>query len=158
MTQDELLDEIGNPARVLFVGGPRTGKTTLALELSQRHSRTVRCTDALLGTFDWSGCSAEAATWITADGEWIIEGAATARALRKWLDQNPGVALDATIVLTGQPFVELTKGQAAMNKGVSTVWNGIVIEVLKRGARVINAASPKPLRRESEATSAAAAQ
>lgn len=173
MTHDELLELMPTATRTVIVGGPGTGKSTLARALATQWQEswprtfpaadplalTLLCTDDLIGQFDWSECSAVAASWIERGGAWVIEGVATARALRKWLTAHPGEKLDATIVLTGVPFVELTKGQAAMNKGVSTVWNEIAIEVLRRGARVINAASPKPVRGSGEeAPEATAAQ
>lgn len=156
MNAAELLEEIGDAPRVLIVGGPGTGKSTLAHRIGP--AERVRSTDELVGVLEWSEVSVEVALWLCEPGPWVIEGVATARALRKWLAASPGTALDVVVVLTGQPFVELTKGQAAMNKGVSTVWNEIVIDVLKRGARVINAASPKPVRREGEGPQAQAAE
>ena len=75
------------------------------------------------------------------------EGVATARALRKWLTQHPGERFEVTVVLLNRAMADRAKGQDAMAKGVATVWNEIAPEVLKRGARVINAATPKPLHR-----------
>jgi hypothetical protein len=145
MTLKELLEEIGEGRRIVIVGGPKTGKSTLAHH--PRHfAAEVRSTDELVGVLEWSEVSAEVATWFDEPGPWIIEGVATARALRKWLATHAEAPLDIVVVLMGKPFVELSKGQAAMGKGVATVWNEIVIDVAKRGARVINAASPKPLR------------
>ncbi|HEX5865103.1 MAG TPA: hypothetical protein VF014_12760, partial [Casimicrobiaceae bacterium] len=99
-----------------------------------------------------------ASTWMDRDGCWIIEGIATVRAIRKWLAAHPGEPLDATIVLLSEALEERTKEQEATAKGVATIWNGIVIEVLRRGARVINAASPKPVRENGEGTEASAAE
>lgn len=157
MTPRELIEELGAAERVIIVGGPSTGKSTLA-NYPRDFAAHVRCTDELVGVLEWSEVSAEVALWISEPGPWIIEGVATARALRKWLAAAPGQPLDVVVVLMSHPFVELTKGQAAMAKGVATVWNEIAIDVLARGARVINAASPKPIRRESEAAPAEAAQ
>lgn len=156
MTPDELLEEIGAADRVVIVGGPRTGKSTLAHRLAS--PERVRCTDELVGVLEWSEASAEVARWFDEPGPYVIEGVATARALRKWLAAHPGAALDAVVVLTGRPFAELSKGQAAMNKGVATVWNEIAVDVLKRGIRVINAASPKRIRESGQESEAAAAQ
>ncbi len=148
MTPAELLEEIGGADRIVIVGGPSTGKSTLAHRLTA--PERVRCTDELVGVLEWSEASAEVARWFDEPGPYVIEGVATARALRKWLAAHPDASLDAVIVLTGRPFAELSKGQAAMSKGVATVWNEIVVDVLKRGIRVINAASPKPIRQGSE--------
>jgi len=170
MTHDELLDEIGNALRVVIVGGPRTGKSTLADRIAAKYLQrpeqerqampglSLLRTDDLIQTHDWSEVSAIAADWLETPGAFVIEGVATARALRKWLAQNPGTPLNAVIVLTAKPFDELTKEQSAMDKGVSTVWNKIVIDLLKRGAKVINAASPKPIRKGGQSSPATAAE
>lgn len=170
MTHDELLDEIGNALRVVIVGLPRTGKSTLADRIGAKYLQrpeqerlalpglSILRTDDLIATHEWSEVSAIAADWIATPGAFVIEGVATARALRKWLTQNPDTPLNAVVVLMGQPLVELTKEQAAMGKGVSTVWNKIVVDVLKRGAKVINAASPKPIRKGGESQAATATQ
>lgn len=156
MTPEELIAEIGAAERVIIVGGPSMGKSTLAHRLTT-HER-VRCTDELVGVLEWSEVSAEVALWIAEPGRWVVEGVATARALRKWLAATPDTQLDVVVVLMGKPLVELSKGQAAMGKGVATVWNEIAIDVLRRGARVINAAAPKPVRQAGEAASATAAE
>lgn len=158
MTPQELLKEIGEDAqRVIIVGGPGTGKSTLAHH--PRHfAAEVKCTDELVGVLEWSEASAEVARWIDEPGPWIIEGVATARALRKWLAAHPGKRLEVVVVLLSKPYGERTKGQEAMAKGVATVWNEIAPDVLQRGARVINAAAAKPLRRASESPQATPAQ
>ncbi len=148
MTPDKLRDEIGAAERVVIVGGPSTGKSTLAHRLTA--PERVRCTDELVGVLEWSEASAEVARWFDEPGPYVIEGVATARALRKWLRAHPTERLEVTVVLLNKPFAQRAKGQDAMAKGVATVWNEIAPEVLQRGARVINAAAAKPLRRAGE--------
>jgi hypothetical protein len=129
---------------ICIAGGPRTGKTTLAMQLvgdstvtdwgtpsatfggPRRSELFVRHTDDLIGKLDWSAASAEVATWLDEDGPWIIEGVAVSRALRKWRDQHPGERppVDRVIRLT-TPHVALSKGQAAMAKGEESVWQEI---------------------------------
>ena len=103
MTSSELVDEILalRRDRVVLVGGPLTGKSTLARALAPRYlpepEHQTRCTDELMGVLEWSEASAEVARWLNEPGPWIIEGVATARALRKWLTQHPGERFEVTV-------------------------------------------------------------
>jgi predicted GTPase len=108
---------IGRYDRVAIVGGPRTGKSTLANAV---RDRPVIPTDSYMD-LPWEDVPAkviEAAG--AAGGRFVVEGVQAARALRK------GLEVDAVIVMT-QPKTALTSGQAAMGKGVMTVfeeWRG----------------------------------
>jgi hypothetical protein len=106
--------------RVLIIGGPKTGKTTLATQMGGGRS-----TDEVMD-MGWSESSQEVSTWLDNPGPWIIEGVTLPRALRKWRDRNPGQPppVDKVILLT-KPRVPLAKGQAAMSKGVDTVMSEI---------------------------------
>jgi dephospho-CoA kinase len=117
--------------RIIIVGSPRCGKTTMAEMLGMDLCVEPRCTDSLIGE-GWSEASAQVATWFDEPGPWIVEGVATARALRKWLKANPGAPADL-ILLMIEPVVEQTPGQAAMGKGVLTVWNDVVPTLRARG-------------------------
>jgi len=157
VTPEQLVNEVEAAQCIVIVGGPSTGKSTLAHRL--KPSERVRCTDELVGVLEWSEASAEVARWLDEPGPWVIEGVATARALRKWLLANPGKPLPCTVVLMARPLVELSKGQAAMGKGVATVWNEIAPDVLARGARVVrNDGPPAEQVRESREGSAAPPQ
>jgi len=118
--------------RICIIGGPRTGKTTLANTMSN-----VLHTDDLIELFDWSGVSEHVAMdWFARPGPWVIEGVAVVRALRKWLKSNAdGVPCERIIVLT-EPHVELSKGQATMAKGHAKVWNEVRPLLLARGVVV----------------------
>jgi hypothetical protein len=114
----------------MIAGGPRTGKTTLAATLGAHRS-----TDELLA-MPWSAVSDHVAS------EWIgkipvIEGVATARALRKWLARNPTGKPCDTVYYLATPRVELSKGQLTMAKGVHTVWSEIVGELVARGVVIV---------------------
>ena len=118
--------------RTLIIGGPKTGKTTL----SQSYACPVRHTDDLIGKLDWSAASAEVATWFDAPGPWCIEGVAVVRALRKWLATHPdGTPADRILFLT-EPKIPVTAGQAAMTKGIDTVWEEIEGDLLLRGVDI----------------------
>jgi hypothetical protein len=125
--------------RVVILGGPKTGKTTLANHLAHQHafdelSRTglhadvvpPRHTDDLID-LGWSAGSQRIADeWLTQPGPWIIEGVACSRALRKWRAAHPDEPppVDRVIRLT-TPYVALSSRQAGMAKGEEHVWQEI---------------------------------
>ncbi len=115
----------------VIVGGPKTGKTTLADSLG----KTVRRTDALIGHLEWSELSEQVSHWFDEPGEWVIEGVATVRAIRKWLARDTG-PFPAEIILLTEPAVPRTPRQEAMAKGVETVWNQIKGELVERGTSI----------------------
>lgn len=99
--------------KVAIIGGPKCGKTTLAKTVKDR---TVYHADSLIDKLGWSDISAEIAREVNAhEGKLVVEGTAVVRALRK------GAKVDAVIMLE-QPKVEQTKGQAAMQKAVKTIF------------------------------------
>lgn len=112
---------------IVIVGGPKTGKTTLADSLG----KTVRHTDELIGQLPWSEASEQVSHWFDEPGEWVVEGVATARAIRKWLVRELG-PFPAGIVFIAEAKVPLIPGQEAMLKGVHTVWEEIVPELERR--------------------------
>jgi hypothetical protein len=116
--------------RIVILGGPRTGKTTLANKMAPLDAIVpagfglVRHTDDLIG-LGWSeGSQHIADEWLTQPGPWIIEGVACSRALRKWREAHAGEPppVDRVIRLT-TPHVALEGGQIAMMKGEHTVWS-----------------------------------
>lgn len=108
--------------RTAIVGGPRSGKTTYAGNLTTKEklgfARPVVHTDDFIGL----GWEAQPEAIITAcraaeaaGKGFILEGVTAARALRK------GLLVDEVIYLHGSR-VELTPKQDAMRKGVRTVF------------------------------------
>lgn len=131
------------PKRIIILGGPRVGKTTLSKLLKDElQISTLRHSDDIkhLG---WSEASAEASKWFSGDGEWICEGVQMARALRKWLLDNPDAKLDVDILILHRPFEALIKGQESMTKGVFTVFREIEAELKRRGARIAQIDKPE---------------
>jgi hypothetical protein len=111
--------------RVLVIGGPKVGKTTLGMAIGKRLCIPVMHCDSLIDFFDWSGVSKEIAdSWMCRE-QWIIEGCAGIRALRKRLIAFPTEKPCELIVYVHEPFLPLSKGQASLNKGVGSVWNDI---------------------------------
>jgi hypothetical protein len=84
----------------------------------------------------WSESSAKAAEWLALPGNWIVEGAAACRALRKWLKAHPGQPLNAEVVILRHPFVPLSKAQLVMAKGVFTVLHEIMPDMIRRNITI----------------------
>jgi phage-related protein (TIGR01555 family) len=133
----DICDMLSAHPRCVIAGGPRTGKSTLAVRAGERYGRQVRYADSLVGSHEWSDASAEVATWLDDPGDWIVEGVATPRALRKWLAANPGKKLDATVVWLRKPIQVQSKGQQSMTRGVEAVWRAVKQELDKRGVTII---------------------
>lgn len=131
---DAVVAAMADAPRVVVCGGPRCGKTAVAVRASERYGRPVLYGDALIGSLPWSEASLEVSSWFDFEGEWIIEGVVCARALRKWLVRNAAVLLYCVGEGDEPPFrvVRLTDGvhersrpQDGMAKGEATVWDEI---------------------------------
>ncbi len=124
------------PSRVVIAGGPRSGKSTLAQNISRGGRIRVRGTDELLA-LDWHDSSLVASSWFEYPGPWICEGVAMPRALRKWLARNPNEAPADLIVWANEAASPRVPGQESMAKGCATVWREILPELERRGVRVV---------------------
>ena len=71
--------------RIAICGWPGTGKTTLAERLALETGLPLRSTDGV----EWHEASGIVAGWMYAP-EWIIEGVAVPRALRRYRELHPG--------------------------------------------------------------------
>ncbi len=117
--------------KIAIVGSPKSGKTTFSSSLVGN----IKHTDDLI-SLGWSEASEKASFWFDENID-VVEGVAVPRALRKWLERNKtGKPVDKIIILVNAPFCELSKGQAIMAKGIVTVWNEIVGELLSRGVEI----------------------
>lgn len=123
--------------RLVIIGPPKAGKTTLAGEMAKSSGAELRHTDDLIGELDWSGCSALIASdWFAQPGPWIIEGVAAVRALRKWLASNgDGKPCDKIIALS-KSWVELTPRQAGMASACAGIWGTIRGQLRARGVTI----------------------
>lgn len=132
------LETLRAGGRVLIMGAPRVGKTTLAESIRETFDGDkliTRHTDELVGKMPWSQASDEVVSWIRTPGPWVIEGVAAVRAVRKWLDQFPGLPAEVIFWAT-QPRAERTPKQESMAKGCATIWKPVRDEIASRGATV----------------------
>lgn len=128
--------------RILIIGGPKTGKTTMATQLAQTLQVKLRHTDALIAdNIAWPEMSERVSRWLEAAGPWIIEGVALPRALRKWIAAHPSGKPCEVIYWLAKPVADRSLGQVTMSKAVQTVWKLVLPELLKRGVEVRNVES-----------------
>lgn len=132
--------------KIVITGGPLTGKTTLA-ELMRGEGSRVRAmysTD-IFKHMSWSDQSLEVARMFSDKelgvppdvDDWIVEGTAAVRGLRKWMSlKSRGRPCDVVVYLT-QQFGEPNSGHRSMKKGCDTIFSEITPNLLARGVRVL---------------------
>jgi hypothetical protein len=125
------------PGGVVIVGGPKSGKSTIASVAAERFKIRARYGDNLIGQMGWSAMSDTVAEWFDAPGKWIVEGVVTVRAIRKWLSFHPDETPPFTIIVLSGSIQKRSPGQSAMAAGVTTIWNEIQPELEARGATVV---------------------
>lgn len=124
-------------SRIVIVGGPGTGKTTLALALGSKYNTPIKHTDSLIDTMGWSEVSTEVSRWFDLPGPWLVEGVATVRALRKWLQGHSSGTKPADIVIfLGSPQKARTAQQRAMATGCDTIWQQVEPGLLELGVEI----------------------
>ena len=131
-----ILSTSASAGRVLVAGGPRTGKTTLSDRLEAK-GIPVYHTDALIGSHEWSEASAEVARWLEEPGPWVVEGVSSVRAARKFMAKHPDKKPCDLFVWVRGAKVDRTPGQAAMARGVATIFAGIRPELERRGVKIL---------------------
>jgi len=131
-------DAASTPAsmRVAVVGGPRAGKTTLALGIAWKlGGLAVRHADDLI-SLGWSDASALLAQEMLASDGGIFEGVAVVRGLRKALAISARAPVDALVILP-DAHEPLTPEQRAMWSAQGTILAGILPELERRGVRIV---------------------
>lgn len=123
--------------KLIIIGGPSTGKTTMANALAEAKGIACFHSDDLIGRYDWSEASQFICDqWLTLPGPWVMEGVAVVRGLRKWLRANPTGVPCTGIIWLDQPHEELNNRQKGMAKGCLSIWNEIKDEVIRRGVEL----------------------
>lgn len=117
--------------RILIIGGPRCGKTTYARDLSMRTGVDTEHYDWLIDRYDWSEISDMIAEGLSDKGDWIREGVAAVRGLRKWLKRNDGIP-PFKIVVLNTPRIPMTPEQRRMHTGTTTIIDEVMAEVDRR--------------------------
>jgi broad-specificity NMP kinase len=132
-----------DPDRIVIVGGPKVGKSTLAAKFALE-GYEIKATDDLVKprepgghSIEWSQLSDEVATWYSRPGRWVVEGVAAPRALRKWLrSHSTGTPCDL-LLIGSHPREKLKKrGQITMTAAVKLVLSEILPELRARGVTV----------------------
>jgi len=129
-----------NLKHIVIAGVPRSGKTTVSDTLEMiLEGVTSRHTDSLMTkSLTWSETSAEVVKWFDdVSDSWIIEGTATVRALRKWMNSNKTGKPCDIVFWFNEPVVFLEKGQATMRKGCFTIFCEIEKELMNRKVEII---------------------
>ena len=122
---EAIVAAMADAPRIVVCGGPRCGKTSIAVRASERYGRPVLYGDALIGQLPWSEATLEVSRWFDVEGEWIVEGVVCVRALRKWLARNPGVEPPFRVLRLTVGVHELSDAHSGMAKGEATIWDEI---------------------------------
>ena len=129
--------------RIAITGGPGAGKTTYANRLAEKLGVEVIHTDDYI-PMGWSEASLHAADVMSKPTTVITEGVAVPRALRKMLEARPEVKpVDEVVIVQRAGASTLTKDQAAMAKGVSTVLSEIRPALQKLGVEFKTVVEPE---------------
>src|SRR5690348_5008412 len=124
--------------KVCIIGGPRSGKSTLA----NSYGAPVFCADpinlvkdVLKGVtylpegINWDSQSHYICkNWFSMEGDWVIEGVGVVRALRKWIKyySNKPPCYNIVYIMDQHPKAgHLLVGQESMRSGIETVWSEI---------------------------------
>lgn len=126
--------------RIIILGGPRTGKTTLASRVALDCGiKVVYHTDALIPGRNWADQGEAALNLLcrahTDHEQFVYEGVLAVRALSRWLKTQPGKPCDRVIVLT-VPKVPQSPEQQRFMKGIMTQFQPLVPALRALGVEI----------------------
>lgn len=134
--------EVNGAERIGIVGGPNSGKTTLATALAEELGWPHLETDELLKIDPrpaWSEMSLIIANeWLSGDTTMVIEGTPLARAIRKAIKLRGDHGLDLIVRIEGTFERNPPPGRVSMRKGIDTVWAEIAPKVNRLKTEVVN--------------------
>jgi hypothetical protein len=123
--------------RIVIVGGPLHGKSTLAASLGlpvycgdprstvrEPRAGVTYLPEGLPMAGDDGPAQWIVDHWLTRPGPWVVEGWIMARTLRRWVQTRREKPCDRVIVLT-TPKVPQTPRQLSITRGVATVWQQV---------------------------------
>lgn len=108
--------------KLLIIGLPRAGKTTLSEERRTQCEGMVMVihTDDLISKYEWSVFSDKVCDLLKQPGPWIIEGCSAVRGLRKYLRE--GNKVDFEVVWLDKLYVPLTGKQRGFAGSLVSIW------------------------------------
>ena len=125
-------------ARIVVIGGPRTGKTTYATKLARQlgvhlastGKRTeaeggLVSTDNYIGRGTWGEVPDHIIKDLRQRESFVLEGTQAARVLRRWLTQNPDEPRIDKVLVFNRAWVPRNPHQESMAKGVKTVFRDL---------------------------------
>jgi hypothetical protein len=118
-------------SRIVIVGGPRCGKTSLAEKLGK--PVLLHTDDLILDSLQESGEAI--ASWFAQPGPWVIEGVTAIHALLAWLETRAARPCDLVLIMW-VPLARLTAAQRRMTEILKSDWAGVPLELIKRGVVV----------------------
>ena len=118
--------------RIAITGGPKTGKSTLAVKLAAETGLAVTGTDDF-ASLGWSEASQAVADHLGKGLPGITEGVAVPRALRKALVASPDSKPIDKLIVLASPKAPRTPGQVTMGKGVHTVLDEVLPDLRRLG-------------------------
>lgn len=122
--------------RLIIAGGPKRGKTTLAHQIGDSCDIPIYSTDSLIASHDWSAASYEVMKWFSRPDEWIIEGVAVPRAIRKWFRDKSAAPCDVAIWIP-EPVAHCTNQQAEMARRCKAVWFRVLPSLRLRKVEIL---------------------
>lgn len=123
--------------KVVICGGPRTGKSTMGKDLSERLKLDYREGDELYRAgVDWSESSLEICFWMDDPGPWVIEGVQVPRALRKWMNRHSEGKPCEVAIWLGERQDTWEQRHEPMEKGCKKVWAEVAPMLRARGVKV----------------------